>query len=113
MNKVQNVSRLWLDKDSNTIVREWTDEEYQTLDPHTHIFEKYWTYYCPYCGFLPIPHGNKAEAEHGAKVHELHAPISRHHKCVVEYRKFELCCFETREEFLEDLGVWVHTQELY
>ena len=111
MNKVQNIFRFWVDEGSGIIVRDWTDEEYKTLDPHTHIFETYWTYYCPRCGFLPTPYSNEKEVKYSAKLHEMRTPGD--HRCIVEYRKFELACLETREEFREDLGVWVCVQEKY
>lgn len=111
MNKVQNINRYWVDKDSNIIVRKWDEKEYETINPRTHIFEKYWSYRCPICTFIPTPHYDKAEAEHGAKAHERCAGSK--HKCVVEYRDHELICMEFRDEFLEDLGVWVAKQEVF
>jgi hypothetical protein len=111
MNKIQNINRYWVDKDSNVIVRKWDEKEYETINPRTHIFEKYWSYYCPICSFIPTPHYDRAEAEHGAKVHEVHT-INKH-KCVVEYRDHELICMEFRDEFLEDLGIWVAKQEVF
>ena len=111
MNKVQNVYRYWVDRDSNVVVRKWEDEEYKTINPHTHIFEKYWSYYCPICNFIPQLCHTKQEAEHGANNHQRYGGDL--HKCVVEYRDHELVCWENREEFLEDIGVWVCKQELY
>lgn len=84
MNKVKNLYRYWVDKDSKTIVRQWTDDEYKNIDPHTHIFEKYWSHY-RICGFI-------------------HIPVPRYH---------ELVCFEFREEFNEELGLWIHTYEKF
>ena len=109
MDKVQNVSRYWVYKDSGIIYRQWTDEEYKTIDPHKHIFEKLWCYYCPICNFIPVPCFDKKEATHHSNTHRHYTG----HKCVIEYRDFELVCFESRDEFLENLGVWVHKQELY
>lgn len=80
MNEVKNSIRYWLDKDSQTIVRQWTDEEYKLVDPHTHIFEKYWDYYRIF-GFIRIP--------------------------VTRYR--ELVCFEFSEMVNEELGQWIHS----
>lgn len=111
MNEVKNLSRYWVDKDSLIVVRKWADEEYEIINPHKHIFEKYWSYRCPICSFIPTPHYDKAEAEHGAKVHERYA--GGKHKCVVEYRDHELICLEHKVEFVEDLGVWVCKQEYY
>ena len=111
MDEVKDLSRYWVDKDSGVVVRKWTDEEYKTNNPHKHIFEQYWSYYCPICSFIPTPHYDKAEAEHGAKTHERYAGSK--HKCVVEYRNHELICWEHRCEFVEDLGVWVYKQEYY
>lgn len=111
MNKVQNVYRYWVDKDSNIIVRKWDEKEYKTIKPNTHIFEKYWSHRCPICSFIPTPCCNKAEAEHDAKTHERYAGSK--HRCIVEYRDHELVCMEFRDEFFEDLGVWVNKQELY
>ena len=109
MNTVQNINRIWIEKDSGVVVRNWTDEEYKTLDPRNHIFEKYWCYYCPICGFLPTLCGSKAEAKHAYHVHKSYTG----HRCEIKYRDFELVCLEEKDEFLEDLGVWVHKQELY
>ena len=109
MNKVKNIVRYWIDKDSCIVVRKWTDEENKTTNPHNHTFEKYWSYRCPICHFIPTPHAQKAEAEHGAKVHERYTG----HKCVVEYRNHELKCMECRDEYIEDLNVWVAKQEIY
>ena len=111
MNKVQNICRYWVDKDSRIIVRKWDEKEYETISPHIHIFEKYWSYCCPICSFIPTPCYDKTEAERGAKAHERHN--GNKHKCVVEYRDHELICLEFRDEFLEDLGIWVNKQEVY
>ena len=64
MNKVKNVSRYWIDKDSKVVVRKWTDEEYKTNNPRVHIFEKYWSFRCSHCSFIPIPVISKEEVEH-------------------------------------------------
>lgn len=84
MNKVRNIKRYWIDKESQTIVRPWTDKEYKLIDPHTHIFEKYWDYYRIF-GFIRIP--------------------------VLRCR--ELVCFEFREELNEELGIWIHGYEKF
>lgn len=84
MNEVKKLIRYWLDKDSKTVVRQWTDEEYKLVDPHTHIFEKYWSYY-RICGFIPIP--------------------------VLRYR--ELVCFEFRKMFNKELGLWIHSYKKF
>lgn len=105
VNKVQNLCRYWVDKDSKIVVRKWTDEEYKNTNPNTHIFEKYWSYRCPICSFIPTPHISEQEAKHGANTHLLYAPSSRH-KCVIEYRFHELVCYEYKEEFIEGIGVW-------
>jgi hypothetical protein len=111
MNEIKDLKRYWVDGDSGIFVREWTDEEYKTNNPQKHIFEKYWSYRCPICSFIPTPHFDKAETEHGAKTHERHAGSK--HKCVVENRNHELICLEHRYEFMKDLGVWIHKQEYY
>ena len=113
MNKVENLNRWWVDKDSGILVRPWTDEEYKSTDPHTHIFEKYWSYYCPVCGFLPTPVLTKEEAK---KQRASHANwfCNRKHKGYIKYRDHELVCLEHRDEFIEHHGgVWVHVQEMY
>ena len=109
MDMIENLNRYWLDKDSQIVVRKWDAKEYETTNSHTHIFEKYWSYRCPICSFIPIPYHDKAEAERGAKTHERYT----RHKCVVEYRNHELVCLECRDEFLQDLNVWVHKEEIY
>jgi hypothetical protein len=109
MNKVKNLSRYWIDEGSGIIVRTWTNEEYKNINPHTHIFEKYWSYCCPICNFIPIPHSNKEEAEHHANSHRRYTG----HKCVVDCRNYELATMEYREEYLEELDVWVAKQEVY
>lgn len=109
MNKTKDLIRYWVDKDSGIVVRKWTDEEYKTNNPHKHIFEKFWSYYCPICKFVPSPCYDKSEVERGSKTHERYT----HHKCVVEHRDHELICWENRFEFVEDLGAWVHKQEAY
>lgn len=111
MNKVQNLQRYWIDKDSKIVVRKWEDEEYKSINPHTHIFEKYWSYRCPICSFIPAPHISKTEAEHGANTHKIYT--NDRHKCVIEHRYHELTCYECKEEFIGDLGVWVHKIEFY
>jgi hypothetical protein len=111
INKIKNVNRYWADKDSRIIMRKWTDEEYKILDPHTHIFEKYWSYSCPICNFIPMPSYNKDEVQRAAEMHMSRCGNS--HKCVVKYRNHELICLEFRDEFLEDLNVWVNKQECY
>lgn len=113
MNKVKNLSRYWIDKDSGVLIRPWTDEEYQSIDPRTHIFEKYWSYYCPVCGFLPTPVKTKQEAKEQQVAHANRFSSRRRHKGVVEYRNHELVCVEYKDEFVESLGVWVHKQEMY
>ena len=113
MNEVRNLSRYWIDKDSGILVRPWTDEEYKSTDPHRHIFEKYWSYYCPICGFLPIPVMTKEEAKRQQAEHVNRFCSKRRHKGVVEYRNHELICMEHKDEFIESFGVWVHRQEMY
>lgn len=109
MNKVRNLHRYWIDKDSKIVVRKWVNEEYKTIDPHTHIFEKYWSYYCPICNFIPTPCLDKEEVECSANYHRQYSRSD--HKCVVEYREHELICLEVKDEFLEDLNVWVMKTE--
>jgi hypothetical protein len=104
-------SRLWLDKDTHMVVRAWTDEEQQTIDPHTHIFEKYWSYYCSICSFIPMPCCNEGEVRRSAIAHKRR--FGDRHKCIVEYRDHELVCLETREELSEDCGVWIIKHEIY
>ena len=105
------MERYWIDKDSKVVVRAWSGKEYKTINPHTHIFEKHWSYYCPICNFIPHLCANKDEAEHDVNVHECCA--GGEHRCVIEYRHHELICLEFKEEFIEDLGVWVQKQEYY
>lgn len=111
MNKVKNLYRYWVDKDSKIIVRQFTDEEYKSMDPHVHIVEKYWTYDCPICLFVPTPYRSKQEAIYGANFHCC--MNGYRHMCRISYRYFELACFECREEFVESLGMWVYKQEYY
>lgn len=111
MNQIENITRYWIDKDSGLYVRKWNEKEEQTIDPHTHIFEKYWSYRCPICSFIPTPCGDKEIVKDEAKQHELRA--GNKHKCIVEYRDHELVCLEFRDEFLEDLGVWIKKQEIF
>lgn len=116
MNEVKKLSRYWIDKDSGIIMRKWIDEEYESINPHTHIFEKYWSYCCPNCSFIPIPHLEKemAEREQIRHVNHFCCGINRkRHKGFVEYRDHELICFEGKEEFLEDLGVWIYKETYY
>jgi hypothetical protein len=116
MSKVKDVSRYWVDKDTGGIMRTWTNEEYDLIDPHMHIFEKYWSFRCPICDFIPIPVVTKEEA---IKAQTRH--INRFccvenrkiHKGFVEYRDHELICLECKFEFMEDLGMWVAKQEYY
>lgn len=42
MSKVENINRYWVDDLSGTLIRSWTEVESNTLDHHTHIFEKHW-----------------------------------------------------------------------
>ena len=111
MNKIRNINRFWVDEDSRIIVRNWTNEEYKTTNPHTHIFERYWSYRCPICSFIPIPNYDKDEVKRAANSHMLYC--GDNHKCKVEYRDHELVCLECRDEFLEDIGMWVAKQEIY
>lgn len=109
MIEVKNISRYWVDKGSGIIVRKWTDEEYKSINPHAHIFEKYWYYYCPKCNFVPIPHFNKDDAKHGCSNHKHYTG----HRCLVNYKDFELGCLEFKEEYSEEFGVWVAKQTMY
>ena len=111
MNETRNIQRYWIDNDSQVIVRPWTDEEYQNINAHTHIFEKYWSRYCLCCPVIPTPYISKAEAEHDARMHELYG--RGRHKCVVQYRDHELICLEHRDEFIGDLGKWVYMEKYY
>ena len=109
-NLSRNVSRYWVDNDSGIIMREWTDEEYQSISPYTHIFEKYWSFRCPNCGFIPIPVSTKEEAEIAQCKHMNYFCWSlnkKKHKGIIEYRDHELICYETKEEFIDEYGVWV------
>lgn len=85
MNKVRKLYRYWVDKDSKTIVRQWTVDEYENTDPYTHIFEEYWSYRCKILRIVPIPR------------------IIRR----------ELVCLESKEEFIEETGVWSHKYVYY
>ena len=109
MNEVRNINRYWVDKESNIIVRKWNDEEYKTIEPHKHIFEKAWVYYCPICNFVPTLCYDKNEAKHRSNTHKRYTG----HECLIEYRDCEFICLEFKDEFLEDIGVWVNKQELY
>lgn len=111
MRTKRNIKRFWVDEASGILVREWNDEEYKNINPHTRIFEKYWSYYCPICGFIPLPNDNREHVEREAKTHQLIA--GSEHTCIVEFRKHELGCMENREEFLEDSELWVSIQEKY
>ena len=116
MNKVENLNRWWVDKDSGILVRPWTDEEYKIVNPHTHIFEKYWSYYCPVCGFIPVPTPEKAEAKRQQREHmnRFDFRVNRmRHKGFVKCRDHELVCLEHRDEFIEHYSAWVHVQEMY
>lgn len=109
MNKEQNINRYWVDKKSSIIIRKWTDEEYETIEPHKHIFKKAWTYYCPICRFIPPCYFDKKECEHDANNHKHYTG----HECSITYEDREMICLEFRDEFSEDLGVWVNKQEVY
>ena len=115
-NLSRNLNRYWVDNDSAIIMRKWMDEEYQSTNPYTHIFEKYWSFRCPNCSFIPIPVLSKEEAER-TQVRHINKFICREnrkrHKGIVEYRYHELICWECKEEFLEDLGVWVYKETYY
>lgn len=111
MDKVKNINRYWLDNDSRIVARQWTEEEYKTIDPHTHIFEKYWSCRCPRCEFLPVLCHDEAEARHHGSNHEHYCGSL--HKCIVEYRDFELNCWEFKEEYNEEFDIWVAKQEVY
>lgn len=116
MNEVKDVSRYWVDKDSMIIMRKWTDEEYRFVNPSTHIFEKYWSYHCPICSFIPIPVLDKEEAEKAQISHINYFCCNeniKRHKGFVEYRDHELICLEQKNEFMEDLGVCACKQEYY
>ena len=111
----KNLSRYWVDNDSGIIMRKWTDEEYQSTNPYIHIFEKYWSFRCPNCEFVPIPVLEKEEAER-TQIRHINRFVCKEnrkrHKGFVEYRDHELVCLECKEEFIEDLGVWV-CKEIY
>jgi len=115
-NLSRNVNRYWVDNDSGIIMRKWTDEEYQSINPYTHIFEKYWSFRCPICGLIPIPVLDKKEAERTQIKHMNHFCFGlnrKRHKGFIEYRNHELICWESKEEFLEDFGVWVYKETYY
>jgi hypothetical protein len=116
MNEVKNLIRYWADKDSGFIMREWTDEEYKSVDPCVHIFEKYWSYRCPVCGFIPLPTLDKEETRRSQIRHVNCFSCDKNrkaHKGFVEYRDHELACFETKDELDETLGVWICKQICY
>lgn len=116
MSKVKNLLRFWVDKDSGIVMRKWTDEEYKTNNPRMHIFEKYWSYRCPACSFIPIPVLEKEEVERTQIRHINHfccRENRKRHKGFVEYRDHELVCWEHKDEFIEELGVWCYKQEYY
>lgn len=115
-NLSRNVSRYWVDNDSGIVMRKWTDEEYKSISPYKHIFEKYWSFRCPICGFIPIPVLEKEEAERTQIRHINNFVCSKNrkgHKGFVEYRDHELICFEYKEEFLEDPGIWCYKETYY
>ena len=97
-----NNRRYWIDKDSDLWMREWSKDEYATLDLSEHIFEKYWSFRCPICQFTPVP-TSQSRAERRAKIHEQKTG----HKCIVEYRDHELVCLDVIGAFSERLGAQV------
>ena len=109
MSEVKNIDRYWVDKESRIIVRKWTDEEYNSIKPYEHIFEEQWVYYCPICNFIPVICRDKNSAIHSANSHKSYTG----HECLVECKNCEFVCLEFKDEFLEDLGVWVNKQEVY
>lgn len=115
-NLSRNVDRYWVDNDTGIIMRKWTDEEYQSINPYTHIFEKYWSFRCPNCELIPWPLLTKEEAERRQirHINSFGCEANRkRHKGFVEYREHELVCWEVKEEFLEDVGAWVCRQISY
>lgn len=116
MDEVKDLSRFWVDKDTGIVIRKWTDEEYESINPHTHIFEKYWSFRCPNCSFIPIPVLDKREAERRRVAHLNNFWCSedrKRHKGFVEYRDHKLICLEGKYEFIKDLNMWVYKQEYY
>ena len=111
MDKIKKLIRYWVDKDSKTIIRKWTDEEYKNHDPHEHIFEKYWCYHCPTCGFISMPYCRRSIAGLSAGTHEMHT--DKEHKCIVKQKNYELICFEYKYGFMEDLNAWTSKKEYY
>jgi hypothetical protein len=110
MSKIRNLSRYWIDIGSQTFIRQWTDEEYASVDPHTHIFEKYWYYYCPRCRrIVPLPCCSKEEAKHGGNNHKHYTG----HICLTRRKNFELVCLEFKEEYSKEFDVWIPTQIIY
>lgn len=113
---IKDLSRYWIDKDSGVVVRRWTDEEHNSINPHTHILEKYWSFRCPDCTWIPTPTLEKREAEREQirHINRFCCDENRErHRGFVEYRDHELVCWEGKEEFFEDLGAWVYKEEYY
>lgn len=101
--------RYWINKSSQVIVRSWTDEEYKTIDPYTHMFEKYWCYCCPTCKSTSELYCKEEEAAHHKNLHAHYTG----HEGLVEYKDFELVCLELREEYIEDFGAWATIYKIY
>lgn len=105
----RNINRYWIEKNSQVVVRNWTEEEYKSADPKNHILEKHWSFSCPHCSFLPHLCANKDEAEHSNNVHRRYT----RHEGMVEYKDFELCCVECREEYSKEFNAWFYKQDIY
>lgn len=106
-NLSRNLRRYWVDNDSGIIVRKWTDEEYKTINPYIHIFEKYWSFCCPNCNFIPISVLEKEEAKITQSRHINHFVCKeniKRHKGFVEYRDHELVCLNAKRNFLKTLA---------
>ena len=102
----RNVIRWWIYKLNGDTCRTWTDAEYNTIEPHKHIFEKRWLVFYPnWTGRLPLICRTQKEAKQTAKRYEdcnLNLP---HHKTYIEYVDCELLCVEFKEVLCE--GAWV------
>lgn len=114
MREERNICRYWQYKINRTIFRQWTDEEYNTINPHTHRFEKRWFVYYPnWTGRLPLPYNTKEEAENKAHLYEEQHNHLSHHKAHIVYEDCEFVCEEYKEVFVPEMNIWIPKKIVY
>ena len=108
---IRDVRRYWVIKENNEIYRKWIPDEYRDHDPHTPIYEKFWSYCCPRCGFIPRICRDKQDSKQSVARHKRY--WGDYHKCIIEYKDWELVCYEEHDRYIADRNLWIREYQFY